>query len=893
VSFLQAGVDNAPLNTILEFRFSEAVDVSSISPASLQIREGSAFGLTVPGTFRVVGSTVYFEPRLPGLCDFSDSGFQPDKQYRVTLVGYPEQFRIKNTHGQPLASTMTFEFRTLPDTDPLLFTDQVPATPPSVIATTPTNGTAAATVVFGNQVVLDISENLRPCSVSDLTVRFHEYQRGDPTRFQQVTTVNPTGFAPGVDSDPSPFSWGPIDAGETNLPTTLGAPQKIRATIQLVQSFTGTQLILTPEFGQFPENALIVVALSFEIKDFGGASMVPFTFAFTTENKVAQNGTRVIEWEGETPIIPPQTTADVNTARAPSLAQGYLLFAGDGDNGANQNQPSLPNTAATLCTLPLQLNNAVKDDFDPADEPSGVLDTGLTLNTCPNSTDGSTAVIWEFQSFRVRNGRTVRIKGVNPAIILVSGDVVIEAGGRVLVRGDNSFTTPNSVGVNGVSYPTAGYNVDASGGVGVAGGGNGGSAYGIAGATPSQDGAAGFGSPNQFVVGGLGSGQGNAKANGTTFTGNGSSPSGGGGGHSVVGIAGTANQPAGDPATAPTRGAAGGVYPTVGTALAIRQMRKPSSGSGGGGAGHNSVQANTQYYGSRGGSGGAGGGFVDFTSAGNITIFGTVDAAGGRGGNGAGGFYTGSGGGGGGSGGGLRFLTPLDINITGAVITAAGGAGGTGAISTGQPAAGAQPNHGGAGAVGRVVFEDGDSVITGIGSAAILPADGAPGFYRGPFDATRFQGGGLTPTVVTDLFFAGPANPVYQSPVQNYGVSEDFVVGIPALANRGPGAAGIRIEVRGFELGTDGLPVAAAPGYRTIGWFGYNGLPGSPTWNLGQPSALDVGPPPADNIGTGLGDVAGKEFLQLRITFFLPPTIGPFDGGPFMDRWTIRFTYDQ
>ena len=101
VSFLERGVDNVPLNCRLTFEFSEPVDASTIGPDSIQVRQGDAFGMTAPGTFLVEGATVLFEPRLPGLCDLSDTGFHPDTDYRVQIVGWPEEACIRNTQGQP------------------------------------------------------------------------------------------------------------------------------------------------------------------------------------------------------------------------------------------------------------------------------------------------------------------------------------------------------------------------------------------------------------------------------------------------------------------------------------------------------------------------------------------------------------------------------------------------------------------------------------------------------------------------------------------------------------------------------------------------------------------------------------------------------------------------
>ena len=68
LSFVQDGVDNAVLNTRLQFNFSEAVDPNTVNSGSIHIREGDQFGNAISGEFFVSGSVVYFEPRLPSRC---------------------------------------------------------------------------------------------------------------------------------------------------------------------------------------------------------------------------------------------------------------------------------------------------------------------------------------------------------------------------------------------------------------------------------------------------------------------------------------------------------------------------------------------------------------------------------------------------------------------------------------------------------------------------------------------------------------------------------------------------------------------------------------------------------------------------------------------------------
>ncbi|MFM8978982.1 MAG: Ig-like domain-containing protein, partial [Planctomycetia bacterium] len=567
VTFIQNGIGNLPLNEVLEFRFSEPVDPATINVATLQVRRGPGFGQAVFGQMSVSGSTVLFYPQLPGLCDLSDSGFQPNTQYRITLVGYPEQFPIRNTVGQPLRSSMNFEFRTR-TVDEALWRDGVAAVQPSLVSAVnelgvAVNGVAGVPVAAGNELVLTLSENIDPCTVTSSTVRFFEYQRGNPG-IQHVLppvaglpTGRVTGFTPATDQDPSPFSWGAIDPGEVNL----GAdPQRIRAVLTLEQNFSQTLLRVAPEFGRFPENALCVLELTFGMKDLAGSTLVPVYVAFTTENLPIQSGSRTLTFEANDPVVlTDQSTADVNTTRSPGRAQGWMLFAGDGDNGANQLLPSLPNIPSA-CTVARQPNDGTKDDFDPSADVR--LDTGLTVNTCNNVTDGSRAVVWEFRTLRVRAGRTVRIIGVNPAIILVQGAATVESGGRILARGDGLGGTSNNQGESGVTT----YNTNLLGGTGYAGGGAGGLSYGIGNATNnSEPGVSGFGSPNGYGVGGgSGTGGGGAHATMTGFATGGNSNGGGGGGHATAGGTGGSVARANNPFKTTAMGTGGTTYPAMG-----------------------------------------------------------------------------------------------------------------------------------------------------------------------------------------------------------------------------------------------------------------------------------------------------------------------------------------
>ena len=119
----------------------------------------------------------------------------------MQLVGYPEAFAIRALTGKPLSETLSFSFLTLPDGDPQLFEDQVPSTGPLALSASPGEvagdpGANAAVLVKpadGSpvKVVMQLSENLDPCTVNPNTVIFSQYEVGIPTSRQGSS--RPTG----------------------------------------------------------------------------------------------------------------------------------------------------------------------------------------------------------------------------------------------------------------------------------------------------------------------------------------------------------------------------------------------------------------------------------------------------------------------------------------------------------------------------------------------------------------------------------------------------------------------------------------------------------------------------------------------------------------------------
>jgi hypothetical protein len=816
----------------------------------------------------------------------SDAGLKPATTYRLTLMGHPEEFCIRNSQGQPLVETSTHEFGTRPDSDPEYLEDQIPAVPPAVISTVPQHGDAGVTVQQGNEVVIGFSENLDPCSIDSATVRFSVYQTGDINLHGymipggETYAGNDSGFQPWNDSEPGdPLDWG-------GNAFTLPVPQTIPSTLDLVQSIDATELRIRPNFGFFPENALCVVELTFNVLDFGGTSLPPQIISFTTENLPAQQGLMTVNFDTTTEPWPQgDRTADIDTARSPGLGQGWMLFAGDGDNGNTTSTPMHPLfPVGNPCAD--RANDGFKDHFDPVGNVTLNTGTSRVPSHCTNNTDGSTAVVWEFATFRIRNGVTVTVSGENPAILLVQGQVLIENGGILRARG--------GAGGNGSQY---GSNLKGgSGGNGVVGGSDGGKGTVPSSSNPPSgniyggDGYAGYGSDDYDTPaeqGGLGAGSGNVAAKNTGWSSGATGPGGGGGGHGGAGNAGSSLTGGATTWVSATDGAGGGVYPT---GASPEKMYMPSAGSGGGASawmyGGTYYYYMYYYYVAPGAGAGAGGGFLDITSQADIRVYGEIDVSGGRGGRGGTGGYWAAGGGGGGSGGGVRLLTPADIDVTGGTINAAGGSGGAAGSpnwTTANPS-----NAGGAGGLGRICMEDGDSVITGIidPGTNLSPGLGHEAFYVGEFQASRFQGGGLDCMAVSGPILLGPLSPATFIPP----TKDDFLAAIPAASAIPPAGTAIVIEAAGYPMLPDGTVDLTVPElWYTIGYFAYSGAPNEPNWIEGANPA-DVA---VSNAGTGINNLDGSGYLRFRLTFYLANTVGATTPGPWLDWMSFRFNFDQ
>ena len=259
--------------------------------------------------------------------------------------------------------------------------------------------------------------------------------------------------------------------------------------------------------------------------------------------------------------------------------------------------------------------------------------------------------LYEFTTFTIDPGVVVTVTGPDPLVIMATDAVVI----------NGSLVASGGAGGDGVTFTAAG-----AGGIGVAGGSDGGAGSFDASAGP-LDGEPGAGTG----AGGEGSGW----------------SGGGGAGYATSG------------------GSSGGVGGVGGITYGDANITALLGGSsGGGGSGGNNCGS---------GGGGAGGGAIQITSCLSVTIgpAGSLEIEGGDGGSDGSGNC---GGGGAGSGGSLILTTPT-LTVDG-TISGLGGTGGASQVP-GDPYYGV----GGDGGDGRIHFDTETGNVGGVGSITPIP----------------------------------------------------------------------------------------------------------------------------------------------------------------------------
>lgn len=287
---------------------------------------------------------------------------------------------------------------------------------------------------------------------------------------------------------------------------------------------------------------------------------------------------------------------------------------------------------------------------------NGPTQTGITVSGNSITLDTDTKATFNFSSFNLSNGFTLKATGSQPLTIRVLGTGTIA--GTIDVSGGSS-----AVGTSNNSTDVA-----ALGGTGVASGGAGGAAG--FGGSPGTSSTSGSPSTGSNVLGGAFGGNTSVSA----------SDAGGGGG--CNGVHGAAPDAVGNDAQAASAGGAAGACTTTRSSVAAAFESSFTGGAGGGGGGNYAPGASDVS----GAGGGAGGGAVHLTSLGSISFgtspnTGNILANGGAGGDGvnvSGGSDCG-GAGGGGSGGSIWLQTKGTIanSSNQGSVNVSGGSGGS------------------------------------------------------------------------------------------------------------------------------------------------------------------------------------------------------------------------
>jgi hypothetical protein len=706
------GLDGVSLNTPLQIEFSDYLLPPSVRHDTIQIRLGPRYGIQSFGDFKVSGNMVTFYPQLPAKADLSDSGFKPQSQYKISVIGYPQVDHVASYTGKPLVRSFVGAFATAASTSLNLFTtDSYRDNPPP-------------TVQFTNPPdVLPVSPWTKVGGAVDV-----------PTDAEMQVIFNRVPLAPST-----------ITA--TNISLTmisrLGIPQTrpIQGTPTVEQSFEGTTVRFVPSF-PLADQAHYILRIENRVTDLTGSFDVADNAKRTALRTLAEGGLTdpdslalkafAIAHPEE---VDPRVFLILSTRDEPTKDLTlFLNFDGtdvdqSGGNGLDKNFTTaqfnnvVPGSVAAGFTA--AGGNGTLGDLIPASS------TTLSTNS-PSAVNGA----FNFRTVDIKAGITLTVTGTLPGSILALTKMSV-AGiiGATGTKGDDGES----------AYSTSTLPLEKGGAPGP-GGGIGGDCYT---GTTTYQGVAGNPGVTAANSGGKGGNPGKASTGSSMSVGGG----GGGGGHQYAGSNGLNGNYSSSSwnGVGGTGGGTGGILPTSAATSDGTLFYQKGVGGGGGASGGNHFYSTWR---SSAGAGGGGGGGLLLKSAGDITFTNTgqVVAKGGAGGL-AGQYYYTGGGGGGGAGGAVAIYANGSLVVTGARVDTSGGIGGA-------PNSGGYAGGGGAGGGGYIELEDADGVITGVTGAGA--GTFTPDYYTGKFDPT----GTATdpPSVFTSTWFnTGVFDPILQT----------------------------------------------------------------------------------------------------------------------------------
>lgn len=869
-------------NHVIEMRFTQQIDGSSVNPATFQVRsqnaKGTGFTIQVPGTFQVAGSAVRFYPRLPTHLRDPDSvtgafyqpgtsrddatanaGFQPKKNHQITIIGNPSVAAVRSTTGRTLNRSHQARFTTSPETpktDAFTIDTYQDAPPPGFEFSNPPDKVASAA---------------------------DQYARHGGTA-DVPSAIGVTLFGNKVPLSPATVRQ------SNNIVLTLLARlddpiyrKPIQGTPYIEQNFDTVRLVFVPRF-PLPDRGTYALKVTKNVKDLTET----YDFKSNAERlRLRDIYEFMVAARQLSPTTPPSELAD------PPIELIY-------------DWPSDPAARGILKENVLILGDTYPDEVDPRvmvlfttqDEPvshaqvvvnflqsEGYYDSAKSTAEWDQTVVGAASGVFTFAGGSGANGNFIPASNtslsadtypqntINWRKVNIAPNVIVTlTGTRPFIIKSLDFQLDGQIRADGVAGTSANTSASYSGLfssaaaiLGSAGGPGGGKGGG--GATTFAAGvAAGTGIAGNDSNGTLASTQdgGRGGLGGLQATGTGAYSEGGGGG-------------GGGARTAGTPGAAGtGYYPSwsgaggAGGAAALGNddLAPLLGGAGGGGGGTGGYF----YYswGTPGGGGGGGGGAVMVQTSGTLTIgtSGAIRARGGVGGGGTGyksGWSSGPSGGGGGGTILLRSSKGFNIANPAASLDVTGGAGGT---QTGTYTA----PYGGNGGIGFLRLEDPNGGIS------------VPGATAGSYNPV---GAGVPSFVYSKMIDLGVDGPRIDDCT-----ASDFSL------NAGNDALFIEVQATIEDPKQFGVPYLGAIDSsenstnlnQTSAWLPLRLLDKTPLGN----AFVVPGNTSTDAIFPIAAKLAGKnfKFLRMRITFQLDSTQAASSPVPFVDQVIFRFDFN-
>lgn len=165
-----AAAGKLALNAPITLEFSDDVDPSSVSPASISIR--IADGAAARGRFACSGRRIRFVPQGVTAPDLNDGGYGNGGWLTVELRAFPSRSGVRAADGRPLRVPARARFDVVPASAAGgLFLDPAAGVGPRLLAVAGRPAAARVEVAAGGGLVLGFSEPLAPASVGPHALR--------------------------------------------------------------------------------------------------------------------------------------------------------------------------------------------------------------------------------------------------------------------------------------------------------------------------------------------------------------------------------------------------------------------------------------------------------------------------------------------------------------------------------------------------------------------------------------------------------------------------------------------------------------------------------------------------------------------------------------------------